>query len=118
VRRLFELKGRNSRNNAPSTGRLPPTPVPIPAKRRAVTGQDGANATAVPNTPQISKVVLNASRLPMMSEAIPQHVEPRLRPTKVTIVVYRTVVVLTPNSVVSCGRVSASPYKISTLGIY
>lgn len=77
---LLELKGRNSRNNAPSTGRLPPTPVPMQAKRKAVIGHEDVNATAVPNAPQISKVVLNAKRRPMMSDATPQKVEPRLRP--------------------------------------
>jgi len=80
VSSLLELKGRNSRNNAPSTGRLPPTPVPMHAKRKAAIGHEDAKATDVPNAPQMSKVVLKAKRRPMMSDATPQKVEPRLRP--------------------------------------
>jgi hypothetical protein len=57
------------------------------AKRRAVMGHDDANATPVPKAPQISKVVLNAGRRPMISDATPQQVEPKLRPMKVIIVV-------------------------------
>lgn len=115
VRSLLDSKGKNSRNNAPSTGKLPPTPVPMNAKRRAVIGHDEAKATAVPKTPQMSKVVLNAGRRPMISDATPQQVDPRLRPMKVIIVVYRTVDVLMPNSVDSCGSTSASAYAISTV---
>lgn len=80
----------------------------MPAKKRAANGHDGAKATAVPKAPQISKVVLKAGRRPIISDATPQQVEPTDKPMKVIIVVYRTVVALTPNSVVSCGRTSAS----------
>jgi len=42
VRSELLASGRNSRNRAPSTGRLPPTPDPTAATSRHSAGHDGA----------------------------------------------------------------------------
>lgn len=109
VSMLFEAKGKNSRNKAPSTGRFPPTPRPMHPNKRDVAIQEGPAAMADPKAPQMNKVVLKAMRRPIMSDAMPQNVDPIDRPTKVIIVVYLTRVLLTPNSVESCGSTSAKP---------
>jgi hypothetical protein len=81
VRRELEASGRNSRNRAPSTGRLPPTPKPMPAYMRQTPPQLEAHEDAVPNTLAISSVMLKAMRRPIMSEPMPQKKLPKHRPT-------------------------------------
>ena len=59
----------------------------------------------------MKRVVLNARRLPTISEAMPQKEAPTHNPTKMEQVVYRTWVALGPNSDVSDGKVSATTWK-------
>jgi hypothetical protein len=87
VSNLFDANGRNSRKRAPSTGKFPPTPKPMHPKSKDVMIHDGPAATAAPNTPQMNRVALKAGRRPMMSDAMPQNVEPNDNPTYVIIVV-------------------------------
>jgi hypothetical protein len=130
VKRFPEAKGRNSKNRAPSTGRLPPTPRPKaanmpqtlrnscqPCLSRFNKGEIGAYPiqvglppTEIPKMPQMRSVILNARRRPTKSEAIPQKDAPMHRPTNSDAVVKRTWVVDTPNSAVSDGNVRATPY--------
>jgi len=49
VKRLPDAKGRNSRNSAPSTGRLPPMPSPVQAYKAQAPIQLGAPPAANPN---------------------------------------------------------------------
>jgi len=109
VKRPLEANGRNSRNKAPSTGRLPPTPMAMHPKRREVVIHDGPREINVPKRPQMSNVALKAGRRPIMSDAMPQMVDPKARPMKVIMVVYLTWVLLIPYSTASCGSTSASP---------
>jgi hypothetical protein len=113
VRRLPFVWGKNSRNNAPSTGRLPPTPSPMHAYSAQTPIQVGPPPAARPKHPAKSRVMLKASRRPKTSEAVPQNEAPRQRPRKSDNVVYLTSVSLTPNSTDSCGKVRATPYFIS-----
>ena len=71
VRRRPEALGRNSRNKAPSTGKLPPTPVPRAANNPHTPIQLGAAPAAIPKTPARNSVALNASLRPMISLPIP-----------------------------------------------
>lgn len=82
VKRFPLAKGRNSRNNAPSTGRLPPTPIPKQQKSAQVPTQLGPPPAARPNTPAMNRVALKARRRPTTSDMIPQKLAPRQRPRK------------------------------------
>lgn len=111
VRRELEASGRNSRKRAPSTGRFPPTPVPIKPNRKHTAGQLGAYAAKVPKIAVISSVRLKAMRLPMMSAPKPHRALPMLRPTYRELVVYLTCFSETPNSPDKEGRVKETPYE-------
>ena len=89
VNNLFDSKGKNSRKSAPSTGKLPPTPRPMQAKRIEVVIQLGPRATRVPKSPHKNSVILKAGFRPMISDATPQKVDPMLKPMNVIMVVYR-----------------------------
>lgn len=80
VKRRPDAFGRNSKNNAPSTGRFPPTPNAMAKKITHTMGHDGAAATVIPKAPAISNVVLNAIFLPIISEKTPQNIAPKQRP--------------------------------------
>lgn len=105
----LEESGKNSKNKAPSTGRLPPTPNPSAAKRKQTAPQLPAYEDAMPKTLVISSVTLKAMRRPMMSDPMPQQKLPKHSPTKRELVVYLTVFSDTPNSVESDGRVNETP---------
>ena len=53
---------------------------------------------ARPQTPAMKRVVLNARRRPITSEAIPQNDAPMQSPTNAAQVVYLTLVVFAPDS--------------------
>lgn len=82
VRRFPLANGRNSRNNAPSTGKLPPTPAPRQANSEQVATQLWPPPAARPNAPARKSVQLKARRRPMISDAIPQKLAPMHRPVK------------------------------------
>ena len=82
-----DAMGRNSRKRAPSTGRLPPIPMPNEAKSAQVPIQVLPPPTARPKTPAINSVELKASRRPMTSDAIPQKDAPIQSPRNVAHVV-------------------------------
>ena len=111
VRRLPDANGRNSRNKAPSTGRLPPTPNPRAANNPHVAIQLVAPPIAMPKTPQIKRLKLKAGRRPMISDAIPQKEAPQQRPTNVAHVVYLMVMLSTPNSGLNFGKHKARPWS-------
>jgi hypothetical protein len=79
------------------------------ANRRAVKSHVGARATSNPKHPVMKRVELNAILRPSISLRIPQDTLPKDNPKKVIMVVYRTSVVESPNSVDKDGRVSARP---------
>lgn len=110
VSKLPDVCGRNSRNRAPSTGRLPPTPRPMQAYNAQTPIQFGPPPAASPKIPARNKVKLNARRRPTTSDAVPQKEAPMQRPRKSARVVYLTSVSLTPNSADSWGRVRATPF--------
>jgi hypothetical protein len=74
--------GKNSKNNAPSTGRFPPTPKPRNENSVAAPIQVGAPPTARPKTPAMPSVALKAMRRPTISERTPQTVAPMRSPMK------------------------------------
>jgi hypothetical protein len=79
------------------------------ANKRAVKSQVGARATSNPKNPAMKSVELNAILRPRVSLRIPQDTLPQDNPKKVIMVVYRTSVAESPNSVDKDGRVSARP---------
>ena len=83
----LDESGRNSRNSAPSTGRLPPTPKPSRANRTQTQAQLVAYVTAMPKTLVMSRVKLKAMRRPRTSEPIPQMKLPKQRPKNRALVV-------------------------------
>jgi hypothetical protein len=116
----------NSRNRAPSTGRLPPldksirdagmsewgythTPSPMQPNSSAVMIHEGPAATNVPKTPHMSNVALKAGLRPIISDATPQKVDPIDKPMNVISVVVLTLLLETPNSDDSWGSTSARP---------
>jgi hypothetical protein len=109
VSNLLSTMGKNSKKSAPSTGKLPPTPKPMQANRRAVKSHVGARATSIPKNPAMKRVELKAIFRPSVSLRMPQETLPKDSPKKVIMVVYRTSVVERPNSVDKDGRVSAKP---------
>lgn len=71
--------------------------------------------TARPKTLVMKRVKLKAGFRPMMSEIVPQKTAPMQSPAKRDKVVYRTFVELTPYSLLSEGKVKATPcsHKLS-----
>lgn len=53
------MAGKNSKKRAPSTGKLPPKPKPIPAAIEAKATKLLADPIAVPNAPVKKSVTLN-----------------------------------------------------------
>jgi len=111
VRRPPLAIGRNSRNKAPSTGKLPPTPRPTQAKRAQDPIQLGAAPAATPKTLAMPRVQLNASRRPTTSDMTPQKEAPMQRPRKSARVVYRIWLESTPYSSDKEGSVNATPWS-------
>jgi hypothetical protein len=101
VSRLLDDSGRNSRNSAPSTGKLPPTPNPRQLNSAAVPIQLGPPPAASPKAPARNSVKLKAKRRPTTSEAVPQKLAPMQRPKKRANVVYLMLLESTPNSTAS-----------------
>jgi len=66
------LSGKNSRKSAPSTGRFPPTPVPIQAKSAAVVAQEFALPTASPKVAAMARVALNYG-ITILASSTEQH---------------------------------------------
>lgn len=109
VRSAPLAKGRNSRNRAPSTGRLPPTPSPTHAYSAQTPTQVSGPADAMPKMAARKRVVLKANLRPMTSAAMPQKDAPIVRPTNSDSVVKRDVVSEMPNSTSNSGKVKATP---------
>jgi hypothetical protein len=109
VRRELEASGRNSRNRAPSTGRLPPTPNPSAPNKKQTPLQLVAYEEAIPKTLVMRRVRLKAMRRPKISDPRPQKKLPKHNPTKRALVVYRTVFSDTPNSTERDGKVRDTP---------
>lgn len=80
VKSELEASGKNSRKRAPSTGRLPPTPVPINPNKKHTAGQLGAYAARVPKMLVIRSVRLKAIRRPIISAPSPHNALPMLKP--------------------------------------
>lgn len=117
VNKALEESGRISRKSAPSTGRFPPTPVPIQAKSIQTPTQLDAYAAKIPKMLVISRVKLKAIRLPMTSDPRPQKKLPKQSPTKRELVVYLTCFSETPNSSDRDGRVKETPYTFTLDGV-
>jgi hypothetical protein len=107
VRSHCFCRGRNSRNMAPSTGKLPPTPNPIMVtiahhlgckKTSAWVGRADRGRgesthmvklteapAMIPKTPETTSVAFQANRRPTISALMPQKKAPRMRPTSAKI---------------------------------
>mmetsp|Transcript_19665 Transcript_19665/g.27451 ORF Transcript_19665/g.27451 Transcript_19665/m.27451 type:complete len:113 (-) Transcript_19665:424-762(-) len=72
MRRPLSSLGVNSTNIAPSTGRLPPTPVPRKKYKTIKSAKFGDAAALRPKAPASNRVELNANFLPVVSDQRPQ----------------------------------------------
>lgn len=110
VNKPLEESGKNSRKRAPSTGKFPPTPVPMQANKIQTATQLGAYAAHMPKMLVISRVKLKAIRLPIISAPSPQKKLPTHSPRKRELVVYLTCFSEIPNSSDRDGRVNETPF--------
>ena len=91
----------NSRKIALSTGWLPPDPTPMKAEKVQIATKFGLPAPTNPDIAEISKVILNASLLPMKSAVIGHTEDPTTRPAYFATV--RKAIRRTANSVLTGG---------------
>jgi hypothetical protein len=80
VSRYWCVPGRNSRNKAESTGRLPPTPTLQRAAKLPMAAKLGLLAAIMPKTAVMPIVKLKAHRRPKTSHPKPQNTAPKRRP--------------------------------------
>jgi hypothetical protein len=101
--------GRNSRNNAPSTGRFPPIPMPTNPNITATAIHEGAPPIAIPKAEAIPRVVLKAIRRPTISESTPHTIAPMQRPVAQAVEIYPILSSGTENSRWTDGKMRARP---------